>query len=126
MTSHISSVLLVDDDTDTCNIFQMVMDHHNIHLTIARDAVAAFEILKRATPDVIVLDLFLPGTDGYQIFNQIRQKSLAPEATFVATTAYHTSSTHDDVMERGFQGYLPKPLNSSGIVSYLEDTIQKK
>ena len=127
MTTHqLASVLLVEDDPHTCNIFKMVMDHHALDLTIVGDAEMAFQHLENHSPDVIVLDIFLPGTDGYQIFNRIRQQSLAPNAAIIATTAYYTEETHSDVLARGFQGYLPKPLDSSSLVSSLENAIQNK
>ena len=125
-THNLASVLLVEDDPHTCNIFKMVMDHHELNLTIANNAESAFEYLQKHSPDVIVLDIFLPGTDGYQIFNRIRQQSLAPNAAIIATTAYYTEETQNDVMARGFQGYLPKPLDSASLVASLENAIQNK
>lgn len=125
-THQLASVLLVEDDPHTCNIFKMVMDHHALNLTIVGDAEMAFQHLQTHTPDVIVLDIFLPGTDGYQIFNRIRQQSLAPNAAIIATTAYYTEETQSDVLARGFQGYLPKPLDSSSLVTSLENAIQNK
>jgi CheY-like chemotaxis protein len=125
-TPHLASVLLVEDDPHTCNIFKMVMEHHQLDLTIVNNAETAFEHLQDHSPDVIVLDIFLPGTDGYQIFNRIRNQSLAPNAAILATTAYYTEETPSDVMARGFQGYLPKPLDSSTLVSSLENAIQNK
>ena len=126
MSKKLGSVLLVDDDPHTCNIFQMVMEHFNLDFTIVNDADAAFLALKTSIPDVIVLDIFLPGTDGYQIFNRIRQQSLAPDSAIVATTAYYTPDTQSDVMARGFQGYLPKPLDSASLVPSLEKAITNK
>lgn len=125
-TQQLASVLLVEDDPHTCNIFKMVMDYHELNLTIANNAESAFEYLQKHSPDVIVLDIFLPGTDGYQIFNRIRQQSLAPNAAIIATTAYYTEETQNDVMARGFQGYLPKPLDSASLVASLENAIQNK
>jgi CheY-like chemotaxis protein len=125
-TQQLASVLLVEDDPHTCNIFKMVLDHHELALTIVNDAETAFQHLQDHSPDVIVLDIFLPGTDGYQIFNRIRQQSLAPNAAIIATTAYYTEDTHSDVLARGFQGYLPKPINSASLVTSLENAIQNK
>lgn len=125
-TPQIASVLLVEDDPHTCNIFKMVMDHYALNLTIVNDAETAYQHLATHSPDVIVLDIFLPGTDGYQIFNRIRQQSLAPNAAILATTAYYTEATRSEVLARGFQGYLPKPLDSSSLVTSLEDAIQNK
>ena len=117
------SVLLVDDDPDMHNLFQMVMDHHNHELAIVRDAEAAISYLKTNTPDVIVMDIFLPGIDGFQALHQIRERALAPNCSVIATTAYYTSETKTDVLARGFSGYLPKPLKPSTLVAYLEEVV---
>jgi CheY-like chemotaxis protein len=118
------SVLLVDDDPDTHNLFQMVLDHHNHELVIVKDAESALHYLRANTPDIIVMDIFLPGIDGFQALHQIRKDSLAPNCGVVATTAYYTSDTKDEVLSRGFSGYLPKPLNTSTLVKYLEQIIK--
>ncbi len=117
------SILLVDDDADTRNIFKMVMEHHRLPLKITANAEEALDYLKTNLPEIIILDIFLPGMDGYQTLNRIRRDALAPHARFVATTAYHTADTQHEVLARGFNGYLPKPLNSSMLVSYLQQLI---
>jgi CheY-like chemotaxis protein len=114
------SVLLIDDDPDTRNMFQMVMEYHNLNLAVAEDAETAFDYLRTHSPDVIVLDIMLPGIDGYQALNQIQQSKLAPGASVVATTAYYTTDTPQELLSRGFSGYLPKPLNPSTLVPYLQ------
>ncbi len=126
MTGTRFSVLLVDDDPDTHNLFQMVMDHYNLQLAIVKDAEAALSYLKANTPDVIVMDIFLPGIDGFQALHQIRKDALAPNCSVVATTAYYTSDTREDILSRGFSGYLPKPLNPSTLVPYLEEIVRRR
>lgn len=113
------SVLLVDDDPDVKNVFELVMSHHQLPLTVMTDAESALDYLRDHEPDVIVLDIFLPDLDGYQTLNQIRKQALAPSSCVVATTAYYTNDTEQDVYQRGFDGYLPKPLDTNKLVDYL-------
>lgn len=117
------SVMLVDDDPHTRDLFEMVLQHHNISVTMYKDAETALKALPNASPDVLVIDLFLPGLDGYQLFDQIRTKSLAPNSRLVATTAYYTNNTEYEVSERGFDGYISKPINANGLVTYLESIL---
>jgi CheY-like chemotaxis protein len=119
------SVLLVDDDEDARNVFKMIVEHHNLQLAIAEDAEAAFHHLADHTPDVIVMDIFLPGVDGYQAFNYIRKHALAPTCAVVATTAYYTTDTQREVASWGFNGYLPKPFDSATLVPYLEEVVSQ-
>jgi CheY-like chemotaxis protein len=117
-------VLLVDDDEDTRNVFQLVMSHFNHKVVVMEDAESALEYLRTNAPDVIVMDIFLPNLDGYQALQQIRKTALAPNTRVVATTAYYTSDTHKEVLAWGFAGYLPKPINPTKLVSYLEQIVK--
>ena len=105
MSKKLGSVLLVDDDPHTCNIFQMVMEHFNLDFTIVNDADAAFLALKTSIPDVIVLDIFLPGTDGYQIFNRIRQQSLAIRWILMAVREKKGRASHEKLADELMAAY---------------------
>jgi CheY-like chemotaxis protein len=113
------SVLLVDDDQHTQSIFEMVLRHHAMELDVCDDAESALEYLQTHAPDVIVLDIMLPGIDGFQALGHIRTRALARNASVIATTAYHNADTQQDVLQRGFNGYLPKPLQPSTLADDL-------
>src|SRR5258708_39990917 len=113
------SVLLVDDDADTRKIFQMVLAHHNLDLMVVSNAEAAFEYLRTHSPDIIILDMFLPGTDGPQALATIRRQGLAPDSVMIATTAFYSQQTAYDIEAWGFSGFIPKPFSSAELVSSL-------
>lgn len=123
---NLNSVLLVDDDAFTREIFQTVMKHYKLDLTVLENAESAYEYLRSHSPDVVVMDIFMPGTDGPQALAQIRRFGLAPHSVFVATTAFHTDDTPSEVADWGFDGYLPKPLISSNIVPALEHIFESQ
>jgi CheY-like chemotaxis protein len=97
----------------------LVMDHHSLPLKIIHNAEEAIEYLQSNNPDVVVIDLFLPGLDGYRAFEKIRKNDLAREAKIVATTAYYTNDTQQEVLSRGFDGYISKPFVATDLVPYL-------
>ncbi len=112
-------VMLVDDDEDTQKIFRVVMQHYQLPLEIFTDAESALERLKeKPDPDVMVIDIVLPGIDGYQMLG--RSRVLAPDCQMVATTAYHSRNTENEVVNWGFKGYLPKPLQPATLVDDLK------
>jgi CheY-like chemotaxis protein len=119
------SILLVDDDPHACEVMQLVMRHHKLPLTILGDAESALDYLKSNTPDIVIMDIFLPGIDGYQALRRIRQTSLVPDCRFVATTAYYTNDTEQEITKRGFDGYIPKPFDSSQLITYLESIVDR-
>jgi CheY-like chemotaxis protein len=118
------NVVLIDDDPHTRNLFEMVLGHHQIGIQVYKDAESALKDLPNLSPDVVVIDLFLPGLDGYQMFDRIRSKSLAPRSRFVAITAYYTNDTEQEITKRGFDGYLAKPISADGLVKYLNTLLQ--
>jgi CheY-like chemotaxis protein len=101
-----------------------VMNHYELPLKVVNDTQSALTYLETNQPNVIVIDIMLPGTDGYQTLRQIRNNTNIPNCRFIATTAYYTSDTSQDVIRRGFDGYIPKPFDSSQIVAYLEDVVR--
>ena len=119
MSNHPMSVLLVDDDPDARSVFEIVMQHHNIPFSVFGDAESAIDFLKTNSPDVVIMDIFLPGLDGYQALDRIRRSPFAAHSRIVATTAYYTNDTQQEVIQRGFDGYLPKPFTES-MITYLQ------
>ena len=113
------SVLLVDDDPYVRDICELICQHNNIPLTTFNNAMNALEYLEGHTADVIIVDLFLPDVDGYRALKAIRQMPVGRSAKVIATTAYYTHDTGQEVIRRGFDGYLPKPFEAEELVPYL-------
>ncbi len=118
MSTRPITVLLVDDDPDVQNVFEIMMRHYKLSFNIVGDAETALDYLRAHTPDVVLMDIFLPGMDGYQALDRIRDSSIASSSRIIATTAYYTNDTREEVIQRGFDGYLPKPFDD-GLVGYL-------
>jgi len=115
-------VLVIDDDAATRDIFRMVLEHHHFSVDVAETAHAGLDFLATAAaPDVIVIDIFLPDQDGYQMMRELRKRGVAPNTSIVATTSYYTMDTATEVTESGFDGYLPKPINSQKLPVYLTE-----
>lgn len=120
--SRVPSVLLVDDDPHSRAVFELVMQHFNLPFNVVEDAETALTFLQANKPDIVLMDIFLPGLDGYQALDRIRRTALAPSSRIIATTAYYTNDTEQEVLQRGFDGYFPKPFDI-GLVQYLERII---
>ena len=67
------------------------------------------------------MDIFLPSIDGFQALKSIRKEALSPKCRVIATTAYYTNDTQQEVMQRGFDGYIPKPFGPDALMTYLTD-----
>jgi len=88
--SNSLSVLLVDDDPSTRHLFETVLGYHDIRVETMQTEQEVMNYLSSHKPDVIVLDIVLPGKDGYKMLKTIRPKTQCP---IVATTAYYTTDS---------------------------------
>lgn len=123
MTHKTFSIMIIDDDPHIREIFRLVMDYHQMPLCLASNAKSAMAYLAERLPDVIVVDLFLPDIDGYRALDSIRAAFPGSGCKFVATTAYYSADTQYEVMKRGFDGYIQKPVNATQLVPYLRSVV---
>src|SRR5215467_2794000 len=120
-------VLLVDDDDATCDMFGIALGTvRDVELTVMHQAQDGIEYLKSHIVDVVVVDVMLPGMDGYQALDNIRRLKGGDGWPVVATTSFYTGDTQTELVSRGFDGFLPKPLRPSGIVAYLREIVGRK
>ena len=117
-------ILLIDDDSSTHGVFQDVLDYLEMDLQIAENQKSALEILSRTTPDAILLDIFLPDSDGYKVLGRIRALPSLENCPVIATTGYYTTDTEATIMAHGFDALLLKPYNPEQIVHILAEVVR--
>jgi CheY-like chemotaxis protein len=116
-TSQRKLVLIVDDDDDAREVlceFIGVLGHD------ALQAASAEEALARATAakvDVALIDLGLPGTDGFEVARRIRGSIAGARIRLVALTGYSDESSRQSAVEAGFDEFLVKPALSDAIAA---------
>ncbi len=114
------TLLLIDDDIETQRIFRLMATFNGGTLAAVKNAESALNYLEYHEPDVIIIDLYLDDTNGYEVLRLIRESDLNPKCPVVATTAYYTPITRGNSILSGFDGYLEKPLRVESLWSYLE------
>ncbi len=112
-------ILVVDDDADIRTILADRLASRGHEVLQSTDGLKALEICTRELPDLMLLDLDLPGADGLTVLERLRQESLPP--TVVVITAFATVEKAVEAMRRGAFDFLPKPFQP-GLV---ELTVQK-
>ena len=106
------SVLVVDDEADTRELLRTALSQHGARVTTARSASAALKKIWRRKPDLMISDIAMPGTDGYELMRRVR---LLPEASggkipAVALTAYAREQDRKRALAAGYQMHLSKPI----------------
>jgi signal transduction histidine kinase/CheY-like chemotaxis protein len=105
-------VLVVDDEADTRVLLKTALSQHGARVTTAPSASAALKKIWRRKPDLMISDIAMPGTDGYELMRRVR---LLPEAQggkmpAVALTAYARDQDRKRALAAGYQIHLSKPI----------------
>ena len=117
-------VLIVDDEKDFCDILFRVVKKAGFTALVAHDGEMALEMIRLGLPDVVLLDVRMPGMDGIEVLKRARK--LNPRLPVLMITAY--SGVHDAVeaIKQGAYDYLPKPLDNNALLAKIREAMSQK
>lgn len=118
------NVLVIEDEADSMELVQGLLSHHGVNSVGATSGEEALELLKRTTPTLIILDLALPGVDGWGVLKQVRSNRALSHVPCVAITAFHTPELAEQAIEAGFDAYFAKPIDSTSFVRELQALVE--
>jgi len=112
------TVLAVDDDPDALALVREILESAGAKVEIATSVRDALAVIERAVPDVLISDLGMPGMDGYDLIQRIRQMDgTAREIPAAALTAYARSEDRAKALRLGFEMHLSKPIDPSELIA---------
>ncbi len=104
-------VMLVDDNPDAAAMLAMLLEADGYEVSTENSSQAGLEHIARGAPDVCLLDIGLPGMDGYQLARAIRALPALPQPVLIAITGYGQEEDRRKTREAGFQHHLVKPVD---------------
>ena len=104
-------LLIVDDNPENLKLILMLLSSSGHELVTATDAVQALHAIERRVPDLILLDLQLPGMDGLELTRRLRANTQTRSIPIIAVTAYAMKGDEDKARDAGCDGYLVKPID---------------
>lgn len=116
-------VLVVEDEIDSMELVQGLLEHYGIQSYGVATAEDALTYLDQQTPTLIIIDLALPGLDGWGLLKRLKKMPALTNVPCVAITAYHTAELASKAVEQGFHAYFPKPLDATSFVRELEGIV---
>jgi two-component system OmpR family response regulator len=115
-------VLILDDDAETRSLLQAYLQKQGYRVTTAADGRALRKTLETARPDLIVLDLMLPGEDGLEICRSLRTRSNLP---VIMLTARGEETDRIVGLEMGADDYLAKPANPRELLARIKSVLRR-
>ncbi len=115
-------IMVVDDDQDLAEMLGIVLNGSGFEVDLVNNGDGVMEIFRANTPDLVLLDVMLPGIDGIEVCRRIRQESMVPIVMLTAK-----GDTQDVVLglEAGADDYMVKPFNPSELVARLKVRLRR-
>jgi DNA-binding response OmpR family regulator len=115
-------VPLVEDDPAIVEIVQLGLSFEGAEVTVARDGIEAIRLHRATAPDVVVLDLMLPGLDGYEVLRSIRAQGSTP---VILLTAKGAPDERVRGLDAGADDYVTKPFHFPELVSRIRAVLRR-
>lgn len=116
------NILVVDDDKNICELLRLYLEKEGYKVIIANDGVEALELFKKTKPNLVLLDIMLPGCDGWQVCRGIRKTSQCPIIMISAK-----GEVFDKVLglELGADDYVTKPFEAKEVVARIKAVLRR-
>jgi signal transduction histidine kinase/DNA-binding response OmpR family regulator len=115
-------VLVVDDNQDAANTLAEVLRHYGHVVETAYNGEEALDAAQRMEPNVVVLDLAMPGKDGYETARLLRTRSATSDALLVALSGYGQARDRARSEQAGFDRHMVKPVDIEALIRLLSET----
>ena len=119
-------VLLVDDEDSLRKVLKDLLEREGYEVSEARDGVQALDQVDRVGPDIVVLDLNLPGLDGYGVLSQLRSRPATASLPVIVLTAKGDEDNEVRVFALGADDFLQKPFRARALSARLEAVLGRR
>lgn len=119
-------ILVVEDTPLNLQLVRDILEHRGHEIQAAVTVQEARERLQRSKPDLVLLDILLPGGGGELLLREIRASAALADLPVVAVTALSMEGDHERLLGAGFDGYLSKPIDTRTFGSAVESFLKGK
>jgi len=106
------TILVIDDDASNLKLARFVLESEGYAVEEAVDAISTFEVLKTCNPALIVMDIQLPGMDGWELTRRLKTNFATRHIPVIAVTAYGVAGDRDHAIAAGAADYVEKPIST--------------
>ncbi len=117
-----TTILAIDDDAALSELYSIILRGYNFEVLVANTGEEGLQILKEKRPQLVILDLMMPGMDGWQTCKAIRAFSDVP---ILILSALDDPSVITSILDTGADDYLVKPFSSAVLVAHLNKLLRR-
>ena len=120
------SILLIEDNEQNRYLVTFLLAQHGYEVHAVTDGMRGIEAARTFVPLLILLDIQLPGMDGYAVARALRQNAALQAVPIVAVTSYAMPGDREKALEAGCTGYIEKPINPDTFVAEMEQALVRR
>jgi CheY-like chemotaxis protein len=113
-------ILVVEDNEDNITLVDFLLKAHGYAPLLARDGSEGVRLAFEHRPDVVLLDIRMPGMDGFEVARAIRADARLDHTRVVAVTASAMVGDREQIVAAGFDGYIDKPIDPERFMAEVE------
>lgn len=113
-------ILVIEDNENNLYLMEFLLTKSGYDVIQAKSGELGVSLALEKKPDMVIMDILLPGIDGLEAARRIRQSETDGKVPIVAVTSYAMAGDKDKVMAAGCTGYIEKPINPETFVSEIE------
>ena len=117
------TVMIVEDDNNSTELFREILEDTDLTVLYASDGITAIDICKSRHVDIVLMDIQLPGMNGYSALLEI--KKLNNKIIVIAQTGYAMSGDREKYLTMGFNNYIAKPIYPKDLIDLLSEYLGK-
>lgn len=125
IATKVARILVVDDLPDNYFLLQTVLESEGYIVEVADSGRAALESIASNPPDLILLDVMMPGMNGFEVTRRLRQNSSIPFIPIFLVTGY-SEPTPADGFDVGADGFIRKPINFDALLHQIRTILQPR
>jgi DNA-binding response OmpR family regulator len=118
----LTRALVVDDDSEFTDLIKIILEPNAFQVFIANSGKKGVDLAKEVRPDIVILDLYMPGMDGWQVCKEIRKFSNVP---IIILSAINKPGMVARALDAGADDFLLKPMPSEILIAHLRKSIRR-
>ncbi|MDZ8262584.1 hybrid sensor histidine kinase/response regulator [Nostoc sp. ChiQUE01b] len=123
--NKIYRILAVDDTQDNLILVQAILESEGYEIDLASDGIKALRQIEQSPPDLILLDVMMPGIDGYEVTRRIRKNPVISYIPILLITAFHQSSVVEG-LDAGADDFIRKPFDTDELLARVRSLLRLK
>jgi len=119
------NIMIVEDEPDHIELIKLVLKHNNYNISSCMDGLESVDIINNTMPDLVILDIMLPGLSGFEVCRRIKQSPKTSGIPVIMISVKAEDEDKENGIKSGADLYLSKPFNFYDLVSNIKTLLKE-